>query len=842
MANEGQFLPHITVLGMVESRGFNRAGGGGAKVRVVPRSHGSGLKSQLLKALQDFADEKLLVEVATDLEELEADGSVIILEGADAAYPIKIDSLEQWSRHRVDKKPKWLLLSVHPAVESQPERAVVWVSDDYRRQFIKLFEDFLTKETTSGEPKNRELVANIGRIRSGVLLDLWQSDGEPPSTGTHWWEVWLRPAPEALPLARKYAEDRGFRISERHLSLNDRTVIWLRATWSDLQTLPFTLVPVAEIRLPQFVDTFDDLTIEEQEDYVTDLADRIVAAPSHAPAVCHLDTGVRRSHALLRGSLDDASMFSIVGSSHDQRGHGTQMAGLGLYGPLDGLLTGVSAVTLTHRLESVKFLPDPGLAGHDEDAYGLVTAQAVALPEAESQRRRVYCMPITAKPEKVGVPSLWSASVDALAAGTDIGQSPDGVALLGAPDPASARLILISAGNVDEQDLQVDYRSTCDTSPIADPAQSWNALTVGAHTELNGTPSDPTFEGWTALADPGGISPHSRTSMNYGKGKWPFKPEICMEGGNLLTDGSQFIRHPLVELRTTGSKNDSSLASTNATSAATAQAARLAAMAMARYPDYWPETVRGLLVHAADWTNSMRADVDAAPSRTARLSLLRRFGWGVPSQQALLESTKQAVTLVTQDEFTPFDGDEYAARQFRLHRLPWPADALRQIGEGDVQLRVTLSYFIEPSASRRGWRKRHTYQSHGLRFELKSPLESIDAFVARVNREAAAEEDGASSSATTSDRWLIGANQRNTGSLHQDVWTGSGPELADCGVLAVHPVGGWWKNRKAKDRVDCPVRYSLVVSLRTWEAGVDLYTPIAVQVRIPVESILVEAT
>ncbi len=33
----------------------------------------------------------------------------------------------------------------------------------------------------------------------------------------------------------------------------------------------------------------------------------------------------------------------------------------------------------------------------------------------------------------------------------------------------------------------------------------------------------------------------------------------------------------------------------------------------------------------------------------------------------------------------------------RLHRLPWPKEVLEQLGGLEVRMRVTLSYFIEPS-------------------------------------------------------------------------------------------------------------------------------------------------
>jgi hypothetical protein len=150
---------------------------------------------------------------------------------------------------------------------------------------------------------------------------------------------------------------------------------------------------------------------------------------------------------------------------------------------------------------------------------------------------------------------------------------------------------------------------------------------------------------------------------------------------------------------------------------------------------------------------------------------------------------------------------------------------------------VTLSYYIEPNPSRRGWRQRYAYASHGLRFELQAPLEAEHDFITRVSGQAAAEEDNDArmpKPPTGVDRWLVGPNQRNTGSLHQDIWNGHGADLAACDHIAVYPVGGWWKNNIRKDRVEQPVRYTLLISLRAREQAVDLYTPIATQLRIPV--------
>jgi hypothetical protein len=839
--DQDERLAHLLVLAHVEDREFTRRGGGDPKIRDVERrAHGQRMQAEASTALaeQDQNREQ------TSLEELEALGVVVTIEGSGGTdYPLRLDSLEQLSTHRADPLPKWLLLSVAPATDSEPERALVWVSDQYRAAFLKLFEDYLTKLSRGGRPLNRELVANMARIRATVLRDLWQSGGEPDETGLRWWELWLLPTSDAVDLVERFAQATHLTFIDRHLYFDTRTVVWIRAQWSDLLPLPFTAVPIAEIRRPQFVDTIEDLPADEQEELVTDLVERIDAAGADAPAVCLIDSGIRRTHVLLAGSVSETDMHSIVGPPvGDIHGHGTRMAGLALYGPLDTALLASTRVTLQHRLESVKLLPDSDQPPHDPDFYGLVTAEAVAAPEAVSSRRRAYCMPITTVADRPGEPSLWSVTVDALAAGTDVGRAEDGIELLGPPSPEAARLVIISAGNVDHP-YEQDYRQKCDLSPIEDPAQAWNALAVGCYTALTDTPNDPSFAGWTTVAPGGDISPHSRTGVIAGGKPWPIKPDICMEGGNVLTNGATDFHHdhPLLSLLTTDLRSDAALGSANATSAAAAQASRLAALAMARYPSYWPEAIRALLVHSAEWTPVMRGEILAETGKEKRALLLKRYGWGVPDEVSVLSSGRNAVTMVVQDEFVPFTDEDYRMRNFRLHELPWPREVLADLGPEDVDLRVTLSYFIEPTAARRGWRRRYAYASHGLRFELRGPNEDTPTFVRRVNREAAREEEGDTSASSSTDHWMVGPNQRNKGSLHQDIWEGHGAELAATGgVLAVHAVGGWWKNNKRKDRRDRPVRYALVVSLRTRIADVDLYTPIATQLEVPVTAVAIE--
>jgi len=63
---------------------------------------------------------------------------------------------------------------------------------------------------------------------------------------------------------------------------------------------------------------------------------------------------------------------------HDsyRNGHGTQMAGLAIYGDLSAILAGDGPVELTHGLQSLKLIyePDP----HRPDLYGVVTIEGIS--------------------------------------------------------------------------------------------------------------------------------------------------------------------------------------------------------------------------------------------------------------------------------------------------------------------------------------------------------------------------------------------------------------------------------------------------------------------------------
>jgi len=420
-----------------------------------------------------------------------------------------------------------------------------------------------------------------------------------------------------------------------------------------------------------------------------------------------------------------------------------------------------------------------------------------------------------------GRPSSWSAAIDQICYGGG----------------DKRRLMVLAAGNIRTDIDPAVYLDANDLAEAENPSQAWNAIVAGAYTDkINIT--DTGYAGWNALAPAGDLSPASRTSGTWDR-QWPIRPDVVFEGGNFAHDNREAVPIDDLQLLTTHYRPTRRLFDVfGDTSAATALASNFAARIMSARPELWPETVRGLLVHSAEWTPSMRQRFDQAGSQGQKMALLRRYGWGVPDLNRALLSASNDATLMIEDALLPFRKEKSTVktRDMHVHRLPWPRDELRALGEREVELRVTLSYFVEPNPGERGWARRHRYASHSLRFAVKRSTETLNQFRQRINKAAEAEESGdvGATSSSGADDWVLGPI-RDRGSLHSDIWRGTGAELASRDAIGVFPLSGWWKEKPALQRWEREARYALLVSVRAPGVDVDIYTPIenSLAVEIP---------
>jgi hypothetical protein len=231
----------------------------------------------------------------------------------------------------------------------------------------------------------------------------------------------------------------------------------------------------------------------------------------------------------------------------------------------------------------------------------------------------------------------------------------------------------------------------------------------------------------------------------------------------------------------------------------------------------------------------MQVEMNRARTQAQRGALLRRFGYGVPNLDRAAMSSLNDATVVAEEHLRPFqlDGSKVKTKDMNLHDLPWPQEELERIGTTEVQLRVTLSYFVEPNPGERGWQGRYRYPSHSLRFALKRSHETVEKFRARINRAIVLEEeDRIALPDAGDDNWFLG-RIRDVGSLHSDIWVGSAAELLRRNALAVYPIGGWWKEKPQLERYNMDVRYALCISLRALSAQ-DIYTPLAISLSVRV--------
>lgn len=833
--------PHIQNPYLVQSHPFARPKGQVSNLPPIERDrkvHGTFLKNQIQTIQQNIIQQTIPISKAL----IEQPGHYIEFE-SEPGFELKFDSLSN-QKAGIELRS----LREEKSNSGQPKyMATVFVPEGKIEYFLKKIEDYLTKDTDKGKPKNQPFIANIANIRLATLKSLWteaKTKPFPPVNYECWWEVWVRvdndETKRAITLKnfRDAAAHERIQVKKEELVFPDTVVLLVFGTAQQLSNSIFFLSSLYELRKPkETAYFFIELTAKEQNDWIQNLISRLIPANENAPAVCLLDTGVAREHPLLRDSLaeTDCQAYDPDWPRFDQDGHGTAMAGLSLFGDLTETLEGQDQVFLPHRLESVKILPPFGQ--NEPELYGRITKMSMAKAEVQAPyRNRVFSLTVTAKEDRdLGKPSSWSAAIDQ-----------DCADALAAPIDKKPRLLVIAGGNVDTSSHNFSYPSSNETEEIHDPGQAWNAITVGAFTTKNNIdPNEIGDSNITPIARVGGLCPRSSTSLEWDD-QWPLKPEIVCEGGNLaqnrsspeilqldslrlLTTSRQFIYRRLLE--TTGD-----------TSAATALAARMCAQIIATYPKYWPETVRGLIIHSAEWTNAMREYPSPAPQdnlseKKKVAARLRTFGFGVPNLERATRCANNELTLICESHIQPYKKDTTTTAklyQMNLHPLVWPRDVLLQLGEQPVEMRVTLSYFIEPKPDSTSFRKKITYASYNLRFDVKRPTETEEAFKSRVNALAEKVDEDTRGSSGDSQEWELGVKLRHRGSVHSDIWRGTAANLALKNQIAVYPVGGWWKDMPKRGKTDEKARYALIVSIRTKDINADIYTPVAQLVSIPI--------
>lgn len=736
-----------------------------------------------------------------------------------AGEPFVTDSLD---------KSDLKLLRVRDRSPDNPDvsSATVFASGDGLRKLRKKVADFETRDRADGErrPFNADLVQSIGAIIEAGLRALWRSppDRFPQGAGAVPWEIWLDKEGADKFIAGAAAH--GVAIGVERLEFPEDVVVIGNGTATALAAAVRQLTGIRAIAAPSITaEFFDGMPPEEQGDWAAALT-RLATHQQRdgGDYLTLLDTGIGRANPLIAPALRPADRHAAdpAWALEDIDGHGTQLAGLALYGDLTTIIQQNIPVEIRHRLEAVKIIPD---AGHNPyHLLGAVTRAGINAVEAGTpDRRRTFAMASTTVDDTPhdGAPTSWSSELDQLCAGVS-------------GNLRAQRLIVVSAGNSNQNLFgNQDYLAVSDhaDNEVEAPAQAWNAIAVGANTEKttlpHGLPGHP-------LAPFGDLSPSSRTAS--WSSHWPIKPDVVLEGGNWLVDGMPPpLRHDALSLLTTDNSYPARTFTTSCdTSAATALAARMITRLRAEYPLLWPETIRALFIASARWTPQMLSHLPIVPQKGDYGRLFQRYGYGVPNFERASSSASNALALIAEDTITPYrssgrKNSEHVHNEMKVFALPWPVQALRQLGNTAVRLRVALSSFVEPNPSEPARGSKFSYASHNLRFKLNRPNENEQQFVARISAAAA----GAGLPAIDeTDGWTFGRNRRDVGSVQIDELTCRASDLARRNLIAVHPVTGWWKTDKSVDPAGRPARFALVVEIDAEDTNVDLYAEVQAEI------------
>jgi hypothetical protein len=720
--------------------------------------------------------------------------------------------------------------------DDRTESAILFVPDEARAFLRGRIEEY-GSDPDDGRRPDVERFEAVESVRRALVESLFVGEVHFEDPEILWWELWVQRAGGRADGVAALARATGLDVHADRLLFPDTTVLFVHAAAARVAEFA-AWVPGAIAEIRRATGTIEPFLERGpasvgQHDWVAELAGRVVPPPGDAPVVCTLDTGVSAEHPLVAAGLRGAWAYDAAWGSDDhapEGGHGTPLAGLVLYGDLEPLMNGSLPVELTHGTESMKLLPPHGFPPTQPPSYGFVTQGAVALAEIERPEvERSFCIATSTTDHPPSRPSTWSGALDQIAAGAMPGDATNRVPAVDAPK----RLILVATGNV-TGGMLVDVEPL---QPLEDPAQSWNALTVGGFTRKDRSPPLE-FE---PVVPANHRSPFSRGSQSLPDDLTPIKPEVLFEAGNMVSDASGFCGwHPSVSLLSTGADVVTEpLVPFWATSAAVGVAGNFVGRLQAALPDRWPETIRALAVDSAAWPQPIRRRLIGrgahwrTGSKGEKQRILREVGYGVPDVERAMLSARNDVTLIAEAEIQPFatgaDGRSGVFNEMHFYDLPWPKAALEQLENEIVTMKVTLSYFIEPNLTGKAATRPDTYRSFGLRFAMKKRGESTKAFRARVN--AAQAKDGSVPDDEKSC-WLLGPRAIQAGSLHCDLWRGYAVDLAGHDSIAIYPVGGWWKSHAGQRRMNDRGRYALVISISAPGQVVDLHAEVAALVEV----------
>jgi hypothetical protein len=410
MANKIYNKPHFFLESYGTAQKFTSPSGGGSSSTIIPArnrvAHSGKLRGDLstvliqLNQLKEESSEiplKMGIGIQVEFESF-PDIEIAVESLANATQKIELHNVKTITQ---DNQTKTI--------------ATVFIPEGKLHSFEQKITDYLNEKTNKhNEPlDNQKLIDSIQSIRTAAFTAIWSDDDSllpEDNNESIWWEVWVSTPKKRRESINHYKEiiadftlianELEIEVSQHKLRFPEHTIIQVKATQNQLANNTLLLSRVAEIRAPKVTtDFFDSADSEEQEQWSQDLLDRL-HQPNNGkePYICIIDSGVNVEHPLLSpfANISDQLTVTDDGIPVDNQGHGTEMAGLAMWGDLTDILGSSEIATINHRLESVKVIAHNG--DNKDKPLGLVTSNAVSEAEyANPQRERTFSMSLSSK-------------------------------------------------------------------------------------------------------------------------------------------------------------------------------------------------------------------------------------------------------------------------------------------------------------------------------------------------------------------------------------------------------------------------------------------------------------
>ena len=524
------------------------------------------------------------------------------------------------------------------------------------------------------------------------------------------------------------------------------------------------------------------------------------AAPDpEAPVIGIIDSGLTAAHPLLQQGV--AGVFGVPPDmgDHDERGHGTPVSGVAVFGDLrERLDTG--NFDMPFRLASAKVVDQHGRFHNLELPHQQIDAAIRRLHDEHGCKviNMSLCDATRVVSDKAGA---WAAVLDGLARELDL-------------------VIVVSAGNVNGGVL---YEAHGDgivanypaylfnpENRILEPASAVNVLTVGAIAHSNGmSVEDGDLVGVRPITNMDEPSPFTRVGPGVSK---TIKPDLIDYGGTAVLDG------PMQRLATGKQRAAAGVISTNqgyltryfsshsGTSFSSPLVAYKAAVIRQSFPDTSANLTRAFLALSAEIPEAATQLLDGV----AEDAVLRACGYGVADLNRALNSDDNRVVL--------FAEDTLETDQFAVYEVPIPEPF--QTTKGAREIKVALAF--DPLV-------RHTrldYAGTNMSFLLVRGLNAQAVFDACRKWERD-EGDATKFGDAAKCKLKPGQNIRKHSTLQCASFRAQRDisRYGDSYYLVVRNEGGWAENVEAEQR------FSIAVEVRH-EADIAIYQRIEARVRL----------